>query len=177
MRAHYLQHVPFEGLGSIKPWLEEEGYEITSSKFFKSQLLPDPKLIDLLIVMGVPMSVNDKERYSWIVPEIGFINEVIQLGKPVLGICLGAQLISSAMGAEIYQNSEKEIGWFKVAKTKHSSLANPLSDCNFIWKQPRNQPWRSLLIVVMNCSQQNMYKQNQKFYQPSLKHTMQLTGL
>ena len=70
MHAHYLQHVPYEGLGSIKPWLEEEGYEITSTKFFKSQLLPDSELIDLLIVMGGPMSVNAKERYPWIAPEM-----------------------------------------------------------------------------------------------------------
>jgi GMP synthase-like glutamine amidotransferase len=116
--------------------LEEEGYEITSTKFFKSQLLPDPKLIDLLIVMGGPMSVNDKERYSWIVPEIRFIHEVIQLGKPVFGICLGAQLIASAMGAEIYQNAEKEIGWFPVEGISLADTSNfkfPQSMTVFHW--------------------------------------------
>jgi GMP synthase-like glutamine amidotransferase len=136
MRIHYLQHVPFEGLGSIKPWLEEEGYEITSTKFFKSELLPDPKLIDLLIVMGGPMSVNDKERYPWIVPEIQFINKVILLGKPALGICLGAQLIASAMGAEIYQNSGKEIGWFPVEGISLADTSNfkfPESMTVFHW--------------------------------------------
>jgi GMP synthase-like glutamine amidotransferase len=136
MRAHYLQHVWFEGLGSIKPWLEEEGYEITSTKFFKSELLPDPKLIDLLIVMGGPMSVNDRERYPWIVPEIRFINKVIKLEKPVLGICLGAQFIASAMGATIYQNSEKEIGWFSVEGISLADTSNfrfPQSMTVFHW--------------------------------------------
>lgn len=136
MRAHYLQHVPFEGLGSIKPWLQEKGCEITSTQFFQSQPLPDPKLIDLLIIMGGPMSANDKEKYPWIVPEIRFINEVIQSGKPVLGICLGAQLIASAMGAEIYQNAEKEIGWFPVegiSLTDTSDFQFPPSMTVFHW--------------------------------------------
>ncbi len=136
MRAHYLQHVPFEGLGSIEPWLEEKGCEITNTRFFQSQSLPDPKLIDLLIIMGGPMSVNDKEKYPWIAPEIQFINEVIQSGKPVLGICLGAQLIASAMGAEIYQNAEKEIGWFPVEGISLADTSNfqfPPSMTVFHW--------------------------------------------
>ena len=54
MRAHYLQHVPFEGLGSIQPWLEKEGYEITNTKFFESPLLPDPRWVDLLLLWADP---------------------------------------------------------------------------------------------------------------------------
>jgi hypothetical protein len=82
MRAHYLQHVPFEALGSIESWLEAHGYEITHTRFFESTDLPEIK--------------------------------AIESGKPVLGICLGAQMIASAMGARVFPNPVKEIGWFPI---------------------------------------------------------------
>lgn len=114
MRAHYLQHVPFEGLGSIKPWLREAGYTITNTRFFDAPDLPDAWEIDLLVVMGGPMSVNDEDELPWLVQEKRFIRAIIEKGKPVLGICLGAQLIASSMGARVYRNTVKEIGWFPV---------------------------------------------------------------
>lgn len=114
MRAHYLQHVPFEGLGSIEPWLKKSGYAITNTRLFKSVKLPDVNEIDLLIIMGGPMSVNDEDDYPWLVPEKKFIRCAIEAGKSVLGICLGAQLIASALGARVYVNSVKEIGWFPI---------------------------------------------------------------
>lgn len=114
MRAHYLQHVAFEGLGSIEPWLENAGYHISNTQFFNSHVLPDVHDIDFLIVMGGPMSVNDEARYPWLVEEKLFIKKAIEAKKPVLGICLGAQLIASAMGAGVSANSDKEIGWFPV---------------------------------------------------------------
>ncbi|MGD0276531.1 MAG: amidotransferase [Syntrophales bacterium] len=114
MLAHYLQHVPFEGLGSIEPWLRAAGYEITNTRFFDSTELPDIEKIDLLIVMGGPMSVNDEAGFPWLDLEKKFILDVIESGKSVLGICLGAQLIVSAMGAKVYPKPLKEIGWFPV---------------------------------------------------------------
>ena len=114
MRAHYLQHVEFEGLGSIEPWLKAAGCEITNTRFFESAALPDLKKIDLLVVMGGPMSANDESVFPWLVSEKKYILEAIHSGTPVLGICLGAQLIASAMGARIYRNHVKEIGWFPI---------------------------------------------------------------
>jgi len=112
MRAHCLQHVPFEGPGSIEPQLRTAGYELSHTRFFESALLPLRDDIDLLVVMGGPMSVNDE--LPWLAPEKKFIRNLIESGKPVLGICLGAQLIASAMGARVYKNPVKEIGWFPV---------------------------------------------------------------
>jgi GMP synthase-like glutamine amidotransferase len=114
MNAHIFQHVPYEGIGNIEPWLRDKGYEITATYFYKHDQLPDPDQVDLLIIMGGPMSVNDEDVYPWLVKEKQFIRRNIESGKSVLGICLGSQLIASAMGARVYRNPEKEIGWFPV---------------------------------------------------------------
>jgi len=127
MRAHYIQHIKFEGPGSIAPWLEATGYEITNTKLFESAKFPDLKKIDLLVVMGGPMSVNDEDNFPWLVSEKQFILEAIHSGKPVLGVCLGAQLIASALGARVYPNHAKEIGWFPI----HGMLSNNTSVFSF----------------------------------------------
>lgn len=114
MRAHCLQHVPFEGLGSIKPWLVSSGYSVTSTKFYNSTTLPALGAFDLLIILGGPMSVNDEERFPWLRSEKQFIRDAVKAGKAILGICLGAQLIASALGESVYPNRRKEIGWFPV---------------------------------------------------------------
>ena len=151
MRAHYLQHVPFEGLSSIAPWLEAAGYEITKTQFFESAELPDLRMIDLLVVMGGPMSVNDKDEFPWLVPEKQFIREAIDSGKPVLGICLGAQLIASVMGAKVYNNTVKEIGWFPVqgvSSISSSSFSFPPSTKVFHWHgETFDLPSRATLLA------------------------------
>lgn len=114
MRAHYIQHVPFEGLGSIEAWLHTNHYDITSTKLYDGEILPAITGIDLLIVLGGPMSVNDERTYPWLILEKNFINKMINAGKSVLGICLGAQLIANSMGCEVFPNTLKEIGWFPV---------------------------------------------------------------
>jgi GMP synthase-like glutamine amidotransferase len=114
MRAHCFQHVSFEGLGSIEPWLKSAGYSVCYTRFFESAVLPQVDKIDFLIVMGGPMSVNDELEFPWLSPEKAFIRSAVEARKPVLGICLGAQLISSALGAAVYRNACKEIGWFPV---------------------------------------------------------------
>lgn len=136
MRAHYLQHVPFEGLGSIAPWLEANGYAVTCTRFFESTALPDPGAIDFLVIMGGPMSVNDEEKFPWLVSEKQFVREVISSGKTVLGICLGAQVIASTMGASVFPNPVKEIGWFPIDgldSTGGSVFRFPQSEMVFHW--------------------------------------------
>jgi GMP synthase-like glutamine amidotransferase len=125
MRAHCLQHVAFEGLGSIQPWLQEAGYEISYTRFFESAVLPQLEEIDFLIAMGGPMSVNDAVQFPWLSQEKTFIRSAVQAQKPVIGVCLGAQLIASAMGAQVYPNPCKEIGWFPVRAVAMAS-ASPL---------------------------------------------------
>lgn len=117
MRAHYLQHVPFEGLGSIENWLKDKGYKISATHLYQAAEFPDVNNIDLLIIMGGPMSVNDEAELPWLIAEKQFVRNVIEAGKPVLGICLGAQMIANALGAKVYPNFKKEIGWFPIQNT------------------------------------------------------------
>ena len=114
MKVHVLQHVPFEGIGSMERWLVKRGASVQHTRFFESAELPDPSQCDLVIAMGGPMSVNDEQEHPWLVPEKAFIRQAIRLGLPVVGICLGAQLIASALGARVYPGRHREIGWFPL---------------------------------------------------------------
>ncbi len=118
MRAHVLQHVPFEGLGSIQPWLERREATLTTTRFFQGDPVPNPSEVDFVVALGGPMSVNDETRLPWLKAEKQFLKSAIDRGVPVLGVCLGAQLIASCLGARVYPNAEKEIGWFPVRATR-----------------------------------------------------------
>ena len=117
MKVHVLQHVPFEGIGSMGSWLAERDAAISSTRFFENPVLPECSGLDLIIAMGGPMSVNDEATLPWLRPEKEFIRAAVGHGVPVIGICLGAQLIASALGARVFRNAEKEIGWFPIRST------------------------------------------------------------
>lgn len=114
MRAYVLQHVPFEELGNIHDWLQQQQAEIRYCRLYAGDSLPAVEDIDLLIVLGGPMSVNDEADYPWLRAEKAFLTQVIAAEKAVVGICLGAQLIAACQGARIYANHSKEIGWFNI---------------------------------------------------------------
>lgn len=122
MRVHGIQHVPFEGPGYIQSWMEEHGHPFSMTHFFEGQSLPAPSGIDALIVLGGPMSVFDEEQYPWMAAEKRFIKDVMDAGKKVLGICLGAQLIANVLGAAVKPAPNKEIGWFPVSPTEESKV-------------------------------------------------------
>jgi GMP synthase-like glutamine amidotransferase len=114
MKVHVFQHVPFEDIGSMRPWLTERGADITYTRFFAGDAVPALAGVDLLIVMGGPMSVNDEAELPWLIAEKRAVREAVGRELPVLGICLGAQLIASALGARVYRNPVKEIGWHPI---------------------------------------------------------------
>ena len=114
MKAHILQHVHFEDAGYIRSWLETQRAEVTRTRFFENDPLPELKGLDFVIVMGGPMSVNDEATLPWLRPEKQFLRDAVERGVPVLGVCLGAQLIASAQGARVYPNRQKEIGWYPI---------------------------------------------------------------
>ncbi len=116
MHIHWLQHVPFEGLGMISRWAAQRGYTLSSTRFWAADELPEPDSMDLLVIMGGPMAVHDEHLYPWLMEEKRFIRRAVNEKRVVLGICLGAQLLASVCGASVYQHSEKEIGWFPVTR-------------------------------------------------------------
>jgi GMP synthase-like glutamine amidotransferase len=113
MRVLAFRHVPFEDAGMIATVLEGHGIFVEyADLYLPGSTPPETAAFDGLVFMGGPMSVNDNLPYlQW---EMRTIADAIERGQPVLGICLGAQLIAKAMGAHVYRNPEKEIGFFEV---------------------------------------------------------------
>lgn len=116
MRLHWLQHVPFEGLGSIEPWFARRGDSVTMSRLYAGDPLPEPGDYDWLIAMGGPMNVDQEDEYPWLASEKRCLARALSAGKRVLGICLGAQLMARALGAQVTPGTP-EIGWFDVELT------------------------------------------------------------
>ena len=110
MNLHYLQHVPFEGLGFIDEWAGNNGVEVGVSRLYAGEVFPAMDAFDGLVIMGGPMGIHDHEEHPWLVHEKAFIRKAIDAGKPVLGICLGAQLVADVLGAKVYPGPQKEIG-------------------------------------------------------------------
>lgn len=125
LKIHTLQHVPFEGLGCIDQWITTKGHIVDYTKLYDKPQFPSLNKFDWLIVMGGPMGVYDESIYPWLKEEKEFIRRAIESGKIVVGICLGSQLIAEVLGAKVYPNKQKEIGWFDIQKTEFAK-SHPL---------------------------------------------------
>jgi GMP synthase-like glutamine amidotransferase len=118
MRVQVLQHVPFEGPGSIADWCIAGGHALSVTPMYSPGVeLPAIAGIDLLVIMGGPMNVYDDEIHPWLTAEKEFIRTYLAKEKPVLGICLGAQLLALCCGASVGRAAYPEIGWFTVSTT------------------------------------------------------------
>lgn len=130
MKFLAILHAPFEGPGLIKEWMTLGNDELVEKFAWE---LPAPGSLDSydgIIVMGGPMSVNDEDKYPWLISEKQFITKAIEKEKKVLGICLGAQLLANCLGARIYKNPEPEIGWFPLKKKFFMHSWFPVFDNN-----------------------------------------------
>ena len=117
MRVFAFRHVPFEDLGLIRASLEERGISIEYADLYHPGApVPDIAQAAGLIFMGGPMSANDD--LPWLRQELKLISRAVDRRQPVLGVCLGAQLIAKALGSRVYQNAVKEIGWFEIHLTE-----------------------------------------------------------
>jgi GMP synthase-like glutamine amidotransferase len=117
MRIHYLQHVPFEGPGSLERWALSNGHTRSTTRLYDGELPAKLEEIDALVILGGPMNVYEEERHPWLVTEKAFIKQALESDRLILGICLGAQLIADVLRAKVYRNQHKEIGWFPVELT------------------------------------------------------------
>ncbi len=110
------QHVPYEPLGILLPLIKSCGHRVRYVNFSRSpELKISPTSYDALVILGSPQHANDTEQFPYIQHEIDLIQQTIAQKKPFLGICFGAQLLAKALGAKVYKNQEKEIGWYPVA--------------------------------------------------------------
>lgn len=121
MRVHVIQHVEFEGPGKIGEWAAARGYEVTTTLALTEEY-PRCEHIDFLVVMGGPMDADDEVASPWLHAEKHFVVECIAAGHPVLGVCLGAQILAEVLGGKVRRNPNKEIGWYAVEKTSFGAL-------------------------------------------------------
>ncbi|MGO8917856.1 MAG: glutamine amidotransferase [Stellaceae bacterium] len=122
-----LRHVAFEDLGTLQPLLERRGYAVSYRDAAVDDLAaPDIAEADLLVVLGGPIGAYQEEIYPFLAAELGLIERRLARAKPVLGICLGSQLMARALAARVYPGTGKEIGWAPLALTG-AGLASPLA--------------------------------------------------
>jgi GMP synthase (glutamine-hydrolysing) len=161
MNIHYLQHVPYEDLGMLQKWVYSPAHRVSATKFFEDDKLPFVDSFDMLIIMGGPMSVGDHELFPWLEKEKELISKAIAKNKMILGICLGAQLLADVLGAKVYPNKEKEIGWFplKFYTDRHPLAAVfPAQLRVFHWHGDTfDLPAQSILIASSEACQNQAY--------------------
>ncbi|RMG42984.1 MAG: type 1 glutamine amidotransferase [Acidobacteria bacterium] len=115
-----IQHVPWEGPGSIATIARNRGIALETVSAGKTALEPSEVLerFSGLIVMGGPMSVNDTAEHTYLDQERSLLAAAVARGRPVLGVCLGAQLLAAALGARVFPGPEPEIGFAPVRLTE-----------------------------------------------------------
>lgn len=125
-RILVFQHVAAEPLGTLDPLIRRRGHRI---RFVNFEREPDAQpQVDRyrgLIVLGGPMNVEDQAERPHLRTELRAIEAMLKQGKPILGICLGAQLLAHVLGAPISRNDAPEIGWYPLQKTA-DGLADPV---------------------------------------------------
>lgn len=121
MRLAVILHCNFEGPAYIADWAAENGHELDEIHIYKDGIMPEDEY-DGYIFMGGNMSSNDHNELFWLLDEKQFISNLIRANKKVLGICLGAQLVASAVGCKVVPMPQKEIGWYDVILAKDRDI-------------------------------------------------------
>lgn len=136
-----VKHIAIEGPGTLEYFLEKKDLGLRVIELGNGEPLPkDLSPFKAVIVLGGPMNVYEQEKYPFLKEEDVFLKEVIKKEIPLLGICLGAQLIAKACGAKVFKAPIKEVGWSKVSLTKEGQ-ADPIfeglkSECDvFQWHE------------------------------------------
>jgi GMP synthase (glutamine-hydrolysing) len=130
MHVLVLQHAPVEGSGAIGEALRARGIHESVVRTYQD----DPVPRDLgdargLLVMGGPMGVYEADRFPHLRDEIRLVERAIAKGVPVLGVCLGSQLVAAALGARVYRAPKSEIGWREVRFREAADEDAMWSDC------------------------------------------------
>lgn len=119
-RLMVFQHVAAEPLGTLHARIRARGHRIRFHNFQRHpDSQPDVDRYHGLIVLGGPMNVEDQHRHPHLKTELLAIEAALRQGKPVLGICLGAQLLAHVLGAPVRRHDQHEIGWYDLVTTEH----------------------------------------------------------
>jgi GMP synthase-like glutamine amidotransferase len=119
MKALILMHVEHEGPGTLGTFLKEEGVETRILHLYGGDECPaHPGETDLIVSMGGPMNVYEDGGYPFLAEEVRFLSTALKANIPVMGICLGAQIIARACGAAVYRAPVEEVGWSTVTITE-----------------------------------------------------------
>lgn len=122
-----IRHLMFEDLGLIEPWLRRRGWRVVLCDAGVDDLATmDQGPVDLLVVLGGPIGACDDLLYPFLADEVDLIRRRLESGRPLLGICLGAQLMARALGAAVRPMPHKEIGYGPLTLTPEG-LASPLA--------------------------------------------------
>jgi GMP synthase-like glutamine amidotransferase len=136
-RLHCIQHVPFETPARVAVWAAARGIDVAITRVFEEEPLPGADDLEALVLMGGPMSVHDEGKCPWLISEKRLVEDMLNAGKPVLGVCLGAQIIAAVLGARVRRNRFQEIGWYRVEATgagrEHPHFAIPAEFVPFHW--------------------------------------------
>jgi GMP synthase (glutamine-hydrolysing) len=115
MKVLVMMHVESEGPGTLGAFFQSISADIRTVRLYGGDILPaGPDDVDAIVSMGGPMNVYEEDKYPFLLDETNFLRGAIHAGKPVIGICLGAQMIAKALGAQVTKSPVKEVGWGKV---------------------------------------------------------------
>lgn len=128
MKILIIEHAPHENPGIILDWIAENKFVSETVKTFSGEKLPDDYEFDLLIIMGGPQSPREADIYPYLLDEIEFTKKAILNNKHILGICLGAQIISEAFGNKTQRSEFKEYGFYNVEFTQAALTAKAFKD-------------------------------------------------
>ena len=112
-----IQHVPHERLGTFEPAFREAGCALRMLNTYDAKAVwPRATDVDGIVSMGGPQSAYEQTKHPYLSREITLLRAALKAGKPILGVCLGAQLLAAALGAAVTKNSQREIGWYPLMR-------------------------------------------------------------
>jgi GMP synthase-like glutamine amidotransferase len=127
----FIKHAKTEGPGTLEDFFAAISWEVKTVDLWENKPLPDLDDCEAIVSLGGPMNVYESDKYKFLKKEEEFLKSAIKNSVPVLGICLGAQLLAKIAGAKITKAPEKEIGWYKVYLTKDA-------DCDLLFRGMTN---------------------------------------
>lgn len=179
MRTLIFQHTSQECPGTLVDWLKQKEFPFHAHHFYLEAKTPDLSAFDFLVVLGGPMNVDEEGKYPWLREEKKLVHHWLKSEKPILGICLGGQMLAQCLGAQVTKNTHKEIGFHQVHRTdaSHPSLERwPDSFHVFQWHEDKfSLPAGCKSLLTNEACEHQAFSLNRKtvglqFHPESTKH-------